>query len=38
MSRLAVRYPHIKEIDLNPVRVYENGYDVLDARILLDGN
>jgi acetate---CoA ligase (ADP-forming) len=36
VSRLAVRYPQIKEVDLNPIRVYENGYGVLDARILLD--
>ncbi len=36
VSHIAARYPHIKEIDLNPIRVYENGYRVLDARILLD--
>jgi len=36
VSQLAARYPQIKEIDLNPIRVYENGYSVLDARILLD--
>lgn len=36
VSQLAARYPQIKEIDLNPVRVYENGYSILDARILLD--
>jgi acetate---CoA ligase (ADP-forming) len=36
VSRLAARYPQIKEIDLNPIRVYESGYSVLDARILLD--
>ncbi len=35
VSQLAARYPQIKEIDLNPIRVYENGYSVLDARILL---
>ncbi len=35
VSQIAVSYPHIKEIDLNPIRVYENGYSVLDARILL---
>ena len=35
VSRLAARYPQIKEVDLNPIRVYENGYSVLDARILL---
>ena len=36
VSQLAARYPQIKEIDLNPIRVYESGYSVLDARILLD--
>ena len=37
VSQLAARYPQIKEIDLNPIRVYEDGYSILDARILLDG-
>jgi acyl-CoA synthetase (NDP forming) len=36
VSQLAARYPQIKEIDLNPIRVYERGYSVLDARILVD--
>jgi acetyltransferase len=36
VSQLAARYPLIKEIDLNPVRVYEKGYSVLDARVLLE--
>lgn len=36
VSQLAARYPQIKEVDLNPIRVYENGYSVLDARVLLD--
>lgn len=36
VSRLAAMYPQIREIDLNPVRVYEKGYNILDARILLD--
>jgi acyl-CoA synthetase (NDP forming) len=36
VSQLAVRYPQIKEIDLNPIRIYEKGYSVLDARVLLD--
>jgi acetyltransferase len=38
ISQLAARYPQIKEIDLNPIRVYEKGYSVLDGRILLDEN
>ena len=36
VSLLAARYRQIREIDLNPIRVYESGYSVLDARILLD--
>lgn len=36
VSQLAARYPQIREIDLNPVRVYEKGYSILDARVLLD--
>jgi acyl-CoA synthetase (NDP forming) len=36
VSQLAARYRQIREIDLNPIRVYESGYSVLDARILLD--
>jgi acyl-CoA synthetase (NDP forming) len=36
VSQLAARYPQIKEVDLNPIRVYEDGYSILDARILLD--
>jgi len=36
VSQIAAKYPQIREIDLNPVRVYEKGYSILDARILLD--
>ncbi len=36
VSQLAARYPQIEEIDLNPIRVYESGYSILDARILLN--
>jgi acetyltransferase len=36
VSQLAVRYPEIREIDLNPIRVYEDEYSILDARVLLD--
>ncbi|MEL7564092.1 MAG: acetate--CoA ligase family protein [Dehalobacterium sp.] len=36
VSELAVDHPDIKEIDLNPVRVYEKGLDILDARIMLN--
>lgn len=36
VSQLVARYPQIKEVDLNPIRVYEKGDSILDARILLD--
>jgi len=38
VSRLTIDHPEIKEIDLNPVIVYENGAKVVDARIILDEN
>jgi acetyltransferase len=35
VSEIGARHKQIREIDLNPVRVYENGIAILDARILL---
>jgi acyl-CoA synthetase (NDP forming) len=35
VSELAARYEDISEIDLNPVRVYEQGVAILDCRIIL---
>ncbi len=35
VSRLMVERPDIEELDLNPVRLYEEGLMALDARILL---
>jgi len=34
-SELIESYPEIKEMDLNPVMLYENGLDIVDARIIL---
>lgn len=34
-SRLMMDYPEIKEIDLNPVIVYEKGAKVVDSKIIL---
>ena len=34
-SKLPYLYPNIKEVDLNPVMVYENGVTIADARIIL---
>lgn len=34
-SKLIESYPEIQEMDLNPVMLYENGLDVVDARIIL---
>ncbi len=36
ISRLAASRPEIAEIDLNPVRIYDKGLAVLDARIILE--
>lgn len=36
ISRLALDYPVVKEIDLNPIIVYEKGAVVVDAKILLN--
>jgi len=36
ISRLALDYPIIKEIDLNPIIVYEKGALVVDAKIFLN--
>lgn len=35
VSQLAIQEPDIKEIDLNPVLVYEKGVALVDARVLL---
>jgi acetyltransferase len=34
-SRIAIDYPEISEIDLNPVIVHEDGVSIVDSRILL---
>jgi acetyltransferase len=34
-SEIAVAYPDIEEMDLNPVIVHEKGLSVVDARIIL---
>lgn len=35
-SKLIMNYPQIKELDLNPVIVYEKGAKTVDARIILE--
>lgn len=35
-SRLVMDHPEIKELDLNPVMVYEKGAKTVDARIILE--
>ena len=37
-SELIESYPEIEEMDLNPVILYDNGLDVVDARIILKKN
>lgn len=38
VSRLMTENPDITELDLNPVIVYENGYAIVDARLIRDDN
>jgi acetyltransferase len=33
LAQLISDFPQIQEVDLNPVRVYEEGYMILDAKI-----
>jgi len=35
-SRLVMDFPEIKELDLNPIMVYEKGAKTVDARIILE--
>jgi acyl-CoA synthetase (NDP forming) len=35
-SRLVMDHPEIKELDLNPIMVYETGLKTVDARIILE--
>jgi len=37
-SRLVMDHQEIKELDLNPVMVYEKGAKTVDARIILEQN
>jgi acyl-CoA synthetase (NDP forming) len=34
VSRMVIEQPTIKELDLNPVRLYEHGLMVLDVRMM----
>jgi len=36
VSRLVVDHPEIKELDLNPVRLFNRGLEVLDVRLFLE--
>ncbi|HLR13598.1 MAG TPA: acetate--CoA ligase family protein [Burkholderiaceae bacterium] len=36
VATMAESHPQIAEIDLNPVALYEDGYAILDARIIVD--
>ncbi|MBT0962288.1 acetate--CoA ligase family protein [Denitromonas iodatirespirans] len=36
VSSIVSAYPHLAELDLNPVLAYEDGYAIVDARIIVD--
>jgi acetyl-CoA synthetase (ADP-forming) len=36
VSKLVIDYPEIRELDLNPIMVYEKGAKTVDARIILE--
>ena len=36
VAKMVMDHPHIKELDLNPVICYTDGYSVVDARIFVD--
>ncbi|MGM0521510.1 MAG: acetate--CoA ligase family protein [Pseudomonadota bacterium] len=36
VSRIVEAYPHIAELDMNPVIAYPDGYAVVDARIIVE--
>ena len=36
ISSIVAAHPQISELDLNPVIAYEDGYTVVDARIIVD--
>ncbi len=36
VSAIVAAYPQLSELDLNPVLVYEDGYAVVDARIIIN--
>ncbi len=38
ISKISIEHPEIFEIDLNPIKVFENGYVVVDFRMVLDVN
>jgi acyl-CoA synthetase (NDP forming) len=37
VSKMLVEHPEIKELDLNPIRLFEKGLMTLDARVLVKG-
>jgi len=36
-SEMLMDIPEIKELDLNPIMVYEKGAKIVDARVILEG-
>jgi acyl-CoA synthetase (NDP forming) len=36
LSAFVEKYPEIKELDLNPIFAYSDGYLAVDARVILE--
>ncbi|MBI4652792.1 acetate--CoA ligase family protein [Candidatus Kuenenbacteria bacterium] len=36
ISELSIAFPQIKEIDLNPIKIFEKGYSAIDFKIILE--
>jgi acetyltransferase len=38
LSQFCIAHPEISELDLNPVMAYEDGFEIIDSRIILKKN
>ena len=37
VSSIVAAYPALAELDLNPILAYDDGYAVVDARVIVNG-